>query len=213
LGVRLPLLPLWRHGRVRQGNALLTRRRSHRSQVQILLPPSPPRSSAEQEQWVSAPRAPVRIGPGRLSSRCDVVQTAGRPVVTRKMLVRPQPSQPRTPACALPVGRSPAPCASRRQAPALLGTRRSARSSPPRSSSGSRMPVSHIGDAGSNPARGTFFRHALGRVWDMRPGCLPGEAGSIPVESASRRRSADEHHAPTVAHGGSNPPGETASQG
>ena len=31
--------------------------------------------------------------------------------------------------------------------------------------------------------------HALGRVWDMRPGCLPGEAGSIPVESASRRSS------------------------
>ena len=31
-----------------------------------------------------------------------------------------------------------------------------------------------------------------------RPGCLPGEAGSIPVESASRRSSVDERHAPTV---------------
>jgi hypothetical protein len=31
-----------------------------------------------------------------------------------------------------------------------------------------------------------------------RPGCLPGEAGSIPVESASRRSSMDERHAPTV---------------
>ena len=49
----------------------------------------------------------------------------------------------------------------------------------------SRMPVPHTGDAGSNPARGhlAFFcsRTRLG----MRPGCLPGEAGSIPVESAT----------------------------
>jgi hypothetical protein len=34
-----------------------------------------------------------------------------------------------------------------------------------------------------------------------------------PSRASSRRRSVDEHHAPTVAHGGSNPPGETASQG
>ena len=47
----------------------------------------------------------------------------------------------------------------------------------------------------------------------MRLGCLPGEAGSIPVESAPRRRSADEHQAPTLDHGGSTPPGEIASQG
>jgi hypothetical protein len=52
----------------------------------------------------------------------------------------------------------------------------------PRSSSRSRMPVSQTGDAGSSPARGiTRSRTRLG----MRPGCLPGEAGSIPVESAS----------------------------
>ena len=42
---------------------------------------------------------------------------------------------------------------------------------------------------------------------------IPTLRASIPVESASRRRSVDEHHAPTVAHGGSTPPGETASQG
>ncbi len=41
--------------------------------------------------------------------------------------------------------------------------------------------LSHRCDVGSNPARGTFrSRTRLG----MRPGCLPGEAGSIPVESA-----------------------------
>ena len=37
---------------------------------------------------------------------------------------------------------------------------------------------------------------------------IPTLRASIPVESASRRPSVDEHHAPTVAHGGSTPPGE-----
>ena len=46
----------------------------------------------------------------------------------------------------------------------------------------SRMPVSHTGDAGSNPARVPFFLRSRTRL-AMRPGCLPGEAGSIPVES------------------------------
>ena len=44
-----------------------------RSQVRILLPPSPPRSSADSERWASNPRAPVRIGPG-CPFHCDVVQ-------------------------------------------------------------------------------------------------------------------------------------------
>jgi hypothetical protein len=46
------------------------------------------------EQWASNPRAPVRSGPGRPFMRRR--STVGRPVVTRRMLVRPQPSQPRT---------------------------------------------------------------------------------------------------------------------
>jgi hypothetical protein len=35
---------------------------------------------------------------------------------------------------------------------------------------------------GFDSRSGYCTQHALGRVWDMRPGCLPGEAGSIPVE-------------------------------
>ena len=48
-----------------------------------------------------------------------------------------------------------------------------------------------LGASASRPATArkaggwcTRFPSALGRVWRMRPGCLPGEAGSIPVESA-----------------------------
>ena len=76
LGVRLPLLRLfWRHGRVRQGSALLARRRREPlAGSNPAASASAPRSSADSEQWVSAPRAPVRIGPGCPCARCDVVQ-------------------------------------------------------------------------------------------------------------------------------------------
>ena len=149
---------------------------------------SPPLAGSNPAASVSSPRSSadraVGFGPtcrpfesGRGVSRCDVVQSAGRPTVNRGTLVRPQPSQ-----------------LSRPGRPVV------------------RTPVSHIGDAGSIPARGPHSRSRTRLA--TRPGCLPGEAGSIPVESApSRRRSVDEHHAPTVAHGGSTPPGETASQG
>jgi hypothetical protein len=39
-----------------------------RPQVRVLLPPLPPRSSVDPEQWASNPRAPVRVGPGRFST-------------------------------------------------------------------------------------------------------------------------------------------------
>ena len=108
--------------------------------------------------------------------------TAGRPAVTRRMLVRPQPSQPHV------------------------------RFRPRSSSSVEDSGLSHR-RRGFESRSGHLLRHALGRVWDMRPGCLPGEAGSIPVESAPRRSSMDERRAPTAGDGGSTPPGETASQG
>ena len=103
-----------------------------------------------------------------LRLHCDVVQPAGRPAVTRSMLVRVQPSQPSRP-------------------DRLAG--RGCRSLKP----ATRVRV---------PLGASRSRTRLG----MRPGCRPGEAGSIPVESASRRRSVDEHRAPTAAHGGSTPP-------
>jgi hypothetical protein len=69
----------------------------------------------------------------------------------------------------------------------------------PRSSSRSRMPVSHTGDAGSNPARG--FLHALGRVWR----CGSAVSRVRRVRSPSRALLAvaqrTEHHVPTVATG------------
>ena len=47
-----------------------------------------------------------------------------------------------------------------------------------------------------------------------RPGCLPGEAGSTPVESASLAvLSGTERHPATVEDGGSNPPGESTTTG
>ncbi len=49
-----------------------------------------------------------------------------------------------------------------------------------------------VGEPGVAPPPSSRARLAT------RPGCLPGEAGSIPVESASRRSSMDERHAPTV---------------
>lgn len=72
--VRLPLLPL---GGVasRYGSALLARGGDRRPQVRLLPPPSAPRSSVDSEQWVSAPRAPVRIGPG---CPCDATSFNGR---------------------------------------------------------------------------------------------------------------------------------------
>ena len=95
LGVRLPLLPPG-------GMAEMERQRVATAQAaesplasSSLAASASPRSSAESEQWASTPRAPVRIGPGRL--RCDVVQPVGRPAVTRRMLVRAQPSQLQAP--------------------------------------------------------------------------------------------------------------------
>jgi hypothetical protein len=57
------------------GSALLARGGERRPQVRILPPPSPPRSSADSEQWASNPRAPVRIGPG---CPCDATSFNGR---------------------------------------------------------------------------------------------------------------------------------------
>ena len=177
MGVRLPLLPLVRrHGRVRQGSALLARRRQ---------PPlagsnpaasaSSPRSSAEKSSGFRPHARPFESGRGVHVH--DATSFNGR-----------------TTGC-YPgdAGSTPAVAAS---CPDRLDGR-GRRSLTPETRV--RVPLGVL--------------HALGRVWDMRPGCLPGEAGSIPVESASRRSSVDEHHAPTVADGGSTPPGETASQG
>ncbi len=185
--------------RVATAQTVTTVRRFECSAVS-LVPPSPPRSSVEKSSGFRPHARPFEPGRGvhftatsfnGRTTGCYPEDAGSTPAVAASRTGRRAPA-----------GRSPAPRASRR---------RSAReSSCPGRLARSRMPVSHTGDAGSNPARGTSrSRTRLG----MRPGCLPGEAGSTPVESAPRRSSADEHHAPTVAHGGSTPPGETASQG
>ena len=177
LGVRLPLLPLWRHGRVWKGSALLARRRSiavRRFESCCLRQ----RPVAQRRRAVGFDPTRARSIRAGASTSLRRRSTVGRPAVTRKTLVRPQPSQPRTSSC-----------------PDRLA----------------------VEDAGLSHRRRGFESHsgyyALGRVWDMRPGCLPGEAGSIPVESAPRRSSMDERRAPTAGDGGSTPPGESASQG
>ena len=108
--------------------------------------------------------------------------TVGRPVVTRRMLVRPQPSQPRSASC-----------------PDRLA----------------------VEDAGlSHRKRGFDSRSgycvtARPRTrLETRPGCLPGETGSTPVEGVlSRRSSVVSTTLLPWGYGGSNPPGETASHG
>jgi hypothetical protein len=93
--------------------------------------------------------------------------------------------------------------------PVDAGSSPAVAASPPRSSSRSRTPVSQTGDAGSNPARGTLLSDASGNAARLSP----GRGGFDSRRERSRRRSVDEHRAPTAAHGGSTPPGEPASQG
>ena len=227
LGVRLPLLPPCSGSRARaarraspqgacrdarteawprwQGSALLRAGGERRSQVRVLLPPLHDATSSNGQD--------DRLLPGECWFDPSRRSRVGEPWFPH----RPPPHADRMdPPC---LASRPAKPASGRHGSRIERSLCLTRFTP-RSSSGSRMPASQAGDAGSNPARGLEGREpgvpppsALGRVWRSRPGCLPGEAGSIPVESASRRSSVDEHHAPTVADGGSTPPGETASQG
>ena len=153
LGVRLPLLPLVRrHGRVRQGSALLARRRQQPlAGSNPAASASSPRSSAEKSSGFRPHARPFESGRGVHVH--DATSFNGR-----------------TTGC-YPgdAGSTPAVAAS---CPDRLDGR-GRRSLTPETRV--RVPLGVL--------------HALGRVWDMRPGCLPGEAGSIPVESASRRSS------------------------
>jgi len=113
---------------------------------------------------------------GASDSRCDVVQPVGRPAVTRRMLVRSQPSQ-------------------------LLTTPRSSSGGGRRSLTSAARPARALvrpGFAPANPGLAPqLSRIPLGALrvsrsrtrLGMRPGCLPGEAGSIPVESVFSRSS------------------------
>ena len=97
------------------------------------------------------------------------------------------------PCLASPAGQSRPSAATARAERSLCLTRFTPRSL---SQDGARYQASRAGDAGSNPARGLEMGEpgvpppscSRARL-ATRPGCLPGEAGSIPVESASRRSS------------------------
>ena len=131
-----------------KGSALLARRRRSRPQVRVLLPPL---------------------------HRCDVVQTAGRPAVTRSMLVRAQPSQ-LTPRSSSGRGCRSLTSATRVRIPVCPQTR------DPQADPASRRSLK---SAASRPKSTEHCRFSRSRTrLGMRPGCLPGEAGSIPVESA-----------------------------
>ena len=130
--------------------------------------PQGARRDARPEAWPSwqgsallarRRRAPLAgSSPAASASRCDVVQRVGRPAVTRRMLVRAQPSQSGGGTPGSPTG----PPHADRMDPAQLASgcrgsrieRIAVSRLTPRSSSGSRMPASQAGDAGSNPARG-----------------------------------------------------------
>ena len=173
MGVRLPLLPLVRrHGRVRQGSALLARRRQQPlAGSNPAASASSPRSSAEKSSGFRPHARPFESGRGVHVH--DATSFNGR-----------------TTGC-YPgdAGSTPAVAAS---CPDRLDGR-GRRSLTPETRV--RVPLGVL--------------QALGRVWDMRPGCLPGEAGSIPVESALLAvAQLDERRASTAGDGGSSPPGE-----
>ena len=142
-----------------KGSALLARRRHRRSQVRVLLPPL---------------------------HRCDVVQTGGPPAVNRWMLVRAQPSQLSRPGRPADRGCRSLTPATRVRIP--LGASLPADVESAGADPTSRTPpeVGRFAAEGGSHARIAAL-HALSRSrtrLGMRPGCLPGEAGSIPVESA-----------------------------
>ena len=171
-----------------KGSALLARRRHRRSQVRVLLPPL---------------------------HRCDVVQMGGPPAVNRWMLVRAQPSQLSCPGRPADRGRRSLTPATRVRIPLGAPCTRDVESAG--ADPTSRKPLKSAASrprAAPTPESQLFMLfHALGRVWGCGPAVSRVRRVRSPSRAPSRRRSVDEHHAPTVAHGGSNPPGETASQG
>ena len=137
-----------RHGRAGKAARCYRADDCGRSQVRVLLPPSPPRSSAEKSSGFRPHARPFESGRG-VFSRCDVVQRQDDRLLPGRCWFDP--------------------------------SRRSLEAAPePRSSS----PAQDTGL--SHRRRG--FESRSGRLCSrtrpaMRPGCLPGEAGSTPVES------------------------------
>lgn len=132
---------------------------------------------------------------------------------------RPEPEVPRGGMAELERQR----VASAQAAPPLAGSSPAASAFALRRRSNGRTPGCYPVDAGSSPAVAACPQTriprredpllALGRVWGCGPAVSRVRRVRSPSRAPTRRRSVDEHHAPTVAHGGSNPPGETASQG
>jgi hypothetical protein len=196
LGVRFPLLPPLEAWPSWKGSALLARRRLRRPQVRVLLPPSPPRSSAA-EQWASNPRAPVRSGPGRPCSCAGCRSPSGDRRPRESETLACQDELPAAGRRSFSVSitsselTSGCPNSMRRRStvgrPVVTRTTlvRSQPSQPP-----TPLPRSSNGRGRRSLTPEARVRFPLGVLHtarprtrlETRPGCLPGEAGSTPVE-------------------------------